>query len=837
MTALWQDILYGCRMLFKNPGFTTVAVISIALGIGANTTIFSLINATLLSSLTFPEPDRLVVIWNVPVQNRTQRGGVSAATFLGWKERSRSFEHVGAVYNYVRSLGKGDDGSPPEQVQSQRFTPGMFHALGVRPLLGRLFTDEEDRIGDAAPVALISHGFWQRKFAGDPNIVGKTMRLDGVVYTVIGVMPPDFGLLNQEADLWEPCGISQTQLQSTASYLVAAGRLKPGVSIAQAQAEMDGIAAQLAEADPARNKNRGVRLEPLQEVYFGGLREPLFVLQGVVAFVLLIACANVAGLLLARASSRRIEVAVRSAIGADRWRIVRQLLTESVLIAMLGGLLGVAVGWVGLRLFIATAPPGLPGLDDFSIDVRVLAFTAAVSIVTGLVFGLLPALQSSKANLAGAIKESGRGAMGGLARHRLRSVLVTGQIALALVLLIGAGLMINTFVRLQRNDLGADPRGVLTFEVRFPEDEMMKVVGRYRGVGLWEISPVTALTFNRIFERMQGLPAVQSAAGSTFPPLSGAMAMNFIIAGRPAPAPGGTGATSQPQTNAAYLAVTPNFFATMKIPILRGRDFNDRDTQAAPPVVIINQTMARRFWPDEDPIGQRITLDFVPDEQPRQIIAVVGDTRFSPYEEDPPAVMYVPHMQQTPRWQGPSWNARARMTFMLRTAGDPMALIPAVRAAVAEIDPGKPVSEIRTVEQSLNQRLQGTRLYTGLLVVFGVIAGLLAAVGIYGVMAYSVGQRTHEIGVRMALGAMSRDVMGLVFRQAALMIVFGLVIGLAGSFALTRFLGDALWGVTPTDPPTFGAVSLGLILVAALACLIPTLRAMRVNPTIALRYE
>ena len=835
MSLLWQDIVFGARMLMKKPGFTAVAAISLALGIGANTTIFSMVNSTLLSSLSFADSNRLVLVWTVPLDRRDQRNGVTASSYTAWKSQNHSFDHMGAVYDYTRTLNAADDGTPPEQVPGQRFSPGMFDVLGVRPELGRLFTEAEDQLGNAAPVVLLSHGLWQRKYAGDPQIVGKTIKLDGVTRTIIGVMPDGFNLLNEQAEFWEPLAISPTQMQSTASYLLVAARLKPGVSIKQAQAEMDGIAGQLATADPARNKGRGARVESLQDVYVGGLREPLLILQGVVGFVLLIACANVAGLLLARASLRRVEVAIRSAIGAGRWRIVRQLVTESVLLSLIGGLLGIGVGWAGLRLYIALAPPDTRALSQSSVDLRVLGFTVLISVLTGVLFGLFPALQSSKADLGLTLRESGKGSMGSLVRQRLRSVLVTGQIALSLILLIGAGLMINSFLRLQRNDLGGDPRGVLTFQIRFAEDEMMKVVGRYRGVGLWEIFPVTGLTFNRIYERIQHLPGVQSAAGSNIPPFSGAMGMNFLIPGRPAPDPNSN--SGPPRPNAGYFAITPNYFATMKIPILRGREFSDRDTSSAPPVVIINQALAQRYWPGEDPLGKHLTLDFVPDEVPREIIGIVGDTRLSQFQRTAPPILYVHHLQQTTHWQGPSWNARAQMTFVLRTTGDPMALVAGVRSAVAETDPTKPVSTIRTVEENLSRQIQGPRLYAILLGIFGGVAAVLSAVGIYGVMAYNVAQRTHEIGVRVALGARAGDVLALVFRQTLVMLGIGLVVGLAGSFALTRLIADQLWGVTATDPLTFAGVSVLLIVVALLACFIPTRRAVKVDPMVAVRYE
>jgi putative ABC transport system permease protein len=479
-------------------------------------------------------------------------------------------------------------------------------------------------------------------------------------------------------------------------------------------------------------------------------------------------------------------------------------------------------------------------MNELSLDSHVIVFTATIVILTAVIFGIVPALHTSKPDLVNSLKDSGRSGTDSLMRQRLRSGLVTMQIALALVLLIGAGLMINSFVRVERKDLGADPKGILTFDFRFPQGESIKPFSRYRGVGLWDVSPTTTLTFQRVFERVQGMPGVISAAAMNRPPLmGGGINMPFLIEGRPAPPPSSaSGDSSQEQGQTAdYFAVTPNYFATMKIPLLRGRDFNSQDSAAAPSVIIINQTLARRFFANEDPLGKRLTLDFVPEEKPRQIVAVVGDTTQNRFQDKQAAFVYVPYTQQTPRWLGPYWSDRAGMYFLLRTSGDPMGIVPAMRRAVAEIDPNKPVGEIRTVEAYLDRQVQNIRLYILLLGIFGGIATVLAAIGIYGVMAYSVAERTREIGIRMALGADSNAVLALVARQAAGMISCGLLLGLAGSLALTRIVKSALVGVTATDPATYTAVSIILALVALLACFIPTRRAVAVDPTLALRYE
>ena len=827
-------------MLTKKPAFTIVAALSLGLGIGANTVIFSLIDTTLLRPLPFADAGKLMVVWTVPLQNRTQQNAVNFTSYLAIREKNQTLESIGALTNSIKNLGAEKDGAPAERISGWGFTPAVFQALGVKPALGRFYTEGEDQVDHWAPVIVITQRLWKRHFNSDPNVIGKTLTLDQNPITIIGVLPEDFSFFGDEVDFIAPLEVRQPQSQSKQGFIVPLGRLKKSVSMKQAQAEIDTIAAQLESGDPERNKGNGARLQPLQEAAYGGFRNPLLLLQGAVGFVLLIGCANVAGLLLARAASRRTEVAVRTALGAGRGRIIRQLVTESFPLSILGGIIGVGFSWVGLKLFIAAAPPGFPRLNELSLDVSVLAFTAVVVMVTAIVFGIVPAMQASKAQLVSSLKESGRSGTDGVARQYLRSVLVTVQIALALVLLIGAGLMINSFVRVQKNDLGADPRNVLTFDFRFAQNDAIKPYGRYRGIGLWDVSPVPALTFDRIIERMHAVPGVVSAAAISRPPLSSdGIQMPFLIEGRPAPppspAPGG-GSQDQGQT-ASYFSVTPNLFGTMKIPILRGRDFNAQDTASGVLVIIINQTMARRFFPNEDPIGKRITLDFVPDERPRQIIAIVGDTRANRMQKEPVPTMYVPHLQQTPRWMGPQWNDRAGMFFVLRTSGNPLNMVETLKRAVADVDLTRPATNFRTVEQNLSQQTQYLRLYILLLGIFGGIAAILAAIGIFGIMAYSVAERTREIGIRMALGAGSNDVLKLVMRHALLLIGIGCAIGLAGSFALTRLISSGLYGVTATDPATFVAISVLLIVVALIACLIPTIRAIRVDPTIALRYE
>jgi predicted permease len=837
--TVWQDLVYGFRMLLKKPGFTIVAALSLALGIGANTIIFSLINTTLLRPLDYPDADRLMVVWSAPTDHPDYRNTANVSTYSAFRDQAKSFESIGAFNSTIRNIGADRDGTPAERVNGQTFTPSMFGVIGVKPLLGRVFADDEAPMDNAAPVMVITYRFWQSHYHGDKNVIGRTVLLDNVPNTIIGVMPEGFTFFQDDVDYWTPLAFGRSQSQSKAGFLLIIARLRKGVPMKQADVEVKGIAARLAKGDPDRDAGLTAVVQGLQEAAYGGFRSPLLILQGAVGFVLLIGCANVAGLLLARAASRKTEVAIRTAIGAGRGRIVRQLLTESFPLSALGGFAGILLSWGGLKLFVAAAPEGFPRLNEVSLDLSVLGFTALIVILTAMIFGIAPALQASKPDLVSSLKESGRSGTDGVARQHLRSALVTVQIALALVLLIGAGLMINSFLRVQKNDLGADPRNLLTFDFRFTQNETIKLYGRYRGIGLWDVLPTPATEFDRVFERMQSLPGVVSAAGISQPPLNGGgMSMPFLIEGRPAPPPANAAGGSQQQSqNANYYAVTPNFFATMKIPIVRGRDFTMQDTAAAPLVIIINQTMARRFFANEDPIGKRITFDFVPDEQPRQVIAVVGDTLQDRLQRDRNPVMYLPHVQQTARWMGPAWNLRAGMFFVLRTAGDPMSMVAAVKHAVAEVDPNKAAANFRTVEKGLDQQVQYLRLYILMLGVFGAVAAVLAAIGIYGVMAYSVAERTREIGIRMALGAGSRDVLKMVVRQALVLVGIGLVLGLGASFALTRVIKSALYGVTATDPATYGGVSLLLIVIALIACLVPTRRAVAVDPTIALRYE
>jgi len=832
LNSLAQNLYYATRILIKKPVFTSVVILSLAVGIGLNTAIFTLIDKILLGSLPYPNPNRLISISSIPPSHPDQFQGASIPDLFAWRRQAHSFEAVGALVNSAVDLGAEENGQPAERVQGEFVTPSLLQALGVQPLMGRLFNEDEDTVGHPAPVIIISYRLWQRRFGGDKDILNRKILVGGQATSIVGVMPSDFRFSDEQGDYLAPFPLNQFQLRSSARFVTAAGRLKPGVTMQQAQSEMDAISVQLARDNPAHDAEHGtpwrVRLQPIREALFGFITRPLMLLQGAVAFVLLIACANVAALLIARAPSRQSEVAIRAALGAGRGRIFRQFLTESLLLAAAGGLLGIALAWGIVHVLVSMAPPWLPRLHAMTLDTRVLLFSGILSLFTGLLFGVVPAAQASKPALVDALRNMTRGGTAGGARNLLRLSLAAAQIALALMLLIGSGLLIRSFLLLQNASLGCDPHGLLTFGVRFPAARFGKPVGPYRGLVLWEISSVPAATINRIFERLQSLPGVRSAAGSIYPPLIGNFPMTFTIEGRD------TGAT---ELNADFFPVTPNFFATMKIPFLRGRDFTDRDTATTPWVAVINETMARRYFAAEDPIGKRIRVDLSPEDQPREIVAVVKDIPAShPQTREEPAI-FIPFVQGAPHSTGPYTGLRVQMTFLLRTAGDPMALLPAAARAVAEIDRDRPVVNPRLEDSYIADQTQYPQYYSMLLGLFAAVATGLAAIGIYGVMSYAVEQRTREIGIRMALGAASKDVMKLILGQGLIVIAAGAVVGIAGAMSLTRFLSSQIWEISTTDPRTYTAVTLLLVTIAILACVIPTKRAIRVDVTSALRQE
>jgi putative ABC transport system permease protein len=833
MRGFEQDLRYGARALMNSPGFAVVAILSLALGIGLNTAMFTLVNAILLRSLPFPSADRLVAVYRIQPSHPDQINGASVPDLVAWRERSRSFVALGAAVNNAADFGAEENGTSAERLPGENVTPGLLRALGVSPMMGRLFTEEEDAVDHPAPVILISHRLWVRRFGSDPDILKRKVLVNGVNTSVVGVMPPNFRFSDETGEYFMPIPLNHFQLQGSVRFLLVAGRLKDGVSIDAAQAEIESLSREIARQFPARDmengKPWGASVRPLRRALFGAFDRPLILLQGAVVFVLLIACANIAALLLARASSRHTEVAIRAALGAGRGRIFRQLLTESLLLATLGGLAGMLLAWGAVRVLVILAPPWLPQLHAVGIDARVLAFSAGLSLLTGLIFGLVPAAQGSRSTVAESLKDAARGGTSGGNRNLLRAALVSLQLALAFVLLTGSGLLIRSFLELQGANLGCDPKGLLTFRYRFPERQYAKPIGVYHSIPLWDTSPVPPTVFAQVLDRIRGVPGVRSAAGIIYPPMTGSYPINFTIEGRDV-------------ANAADLAsdlfpITPNYFGTMKVGMLSGRDFTDRDTAVAPWVAIVNETMAHRYFPGEDPLGKRIRLVLSDQEQTREVVAVVKDMPSShPQTKQDPAI-FVPYLQLAPHITGPNTGLRLQMTYILRTQGEPMSALGAVRHAVEEIDRNRPLIDPRTEESYLNEQAQYPQSYSILFGFFAAVATALAAIGIYAVMTYAVEQRTREIGIRIALGAGAWDVCKLLSTQAAVVIACGVGAGLAGSLALTRFISSELWEVRVEDPATVGVMAALLIFVASFACWTPARRAMEVDPLTALRSE
>lgn len=846
---LGADLRSGWRTLRRAPAFTLVAALSLALGIGANTLVFSLVDATLLRPLDVPAPDRLVTVWNVPdLAQPATLGTNSIARYIAVRDSVRAFSSVAAHNGLacgIKTLGFEENGGTAERILGQTVSPSMFRTLGVEPRLGRTFTEDEDIVDQVAPVIILSDGTWRQRFGGDPAIVGRTITVDERATTVVGVMPPGFDVFGERVEFFMPLCLTRVQVEGRVGGNTIIARLRSGVTPALAQAELDGLAMRLAADDPARHRGLGFRIEPLQRArarLFGSNGQPsgdyagpLLILQGAVLFVLLIACANVAGLLLARTSGRKVEMAVRLALGASRWRVIRQLMTESLPLALAGAAGGVALAWAGLTLFVATAPPDFPRLAHVGIELRALGFTALMVVITTVVCAAVPALQASRVQFTGAFKASARGSTSDARRRRLRNALVTAQIALSLVLLIGAGLMIHSFVRVLENDLGANPVGVLTFDFRYPQRGSYRQVRMFQGTGLFEVDPRPAEMAERVLERLQTLPGVKAAGALNRAPFGGgSLMLPFRIDGRELAT--GAGST-EPLPTADYIAVTHGFFAAMDVPVRRGRGIDRRDDGRAPFVVVINDTMARQFFGDRDPIGAVIRFAALPEEPARQIVGVAGDLLSGPFQNRHEPAVYVPHLQQTPFFTGPAVVTRIGMNFVVRTSTEPMAMLSAIKAAVAEVDPATPVANAESVVQTLDAQVRHMRLYVLMLAAFGAVSALLAAIGIYGVMAHAVAERTREIGIRMALGARLPDVLRMVLGHAALLVGAGVATGLAAALALGRLIEASLFRITATDPATYVGVAGLLTVVAALACLVPTRRAATVDPTVALRAE
>jgi predicted permease len=803
MRTFWQDLRYGARMLLKQPGLALVAVFTLALGIGANSAIFSVVNGVLLRPMPLEDPDRLIKIWETFLPGG--QGTASVPNLKDWREQNTVFKGI-AAYQFSSFNLRGLES--PERLQGATVSPNFFDVVGIRPRLGRAFQIGEDEAGRSR-VALLSHRLWQRAFGGDAGVVGKEIPLNGENYTVIGVMPPAFRFPSRLTEIWVPLVIPPDQVNNRDNHwMFTLARLEPDASFEQAREQMAAIAKRIEQQYPDSQAGRSVFLIPLQEETVQSVRPALRELMFAVGFVLLIACANVANLLLGRATSRRREIAVRTALGAGRLRIVRQLLTESLLLAAAGGALGLALAKWGVEALLVLAEDFLPRANEVGLDWRVATFTAALSLLTGVFFGLIPALQSSRVDLQSALRE---GAGGGVSAqtNRLRSALVVMEVAATLVLLIGAGLLIKSFIRLYETDLGFKAENVLTMSLALPQ-------AKYPDV------QAAAAFHQKLVERVSSLPGARSAGVINYLPVQQwGFNGGIAIEGQGPYEPGR-------EPLAEFRAISPDYFRTMSVPLISARFFTAQDQSNSAPVVIVNQTLAQRHLPGQDPIGKRIRSI---GNNWRTVVGVVGDVRQSGVTQSVRAEVYVPVTQAV-------WTPMAQtMSLVVRADAEPEALISAVRNAVREIDPAQPVFNVKTMEAVVTDSVADRRLNMQLLGIFAAVALTLAVIGIYSVMSYTVSQHTREIGIRMALGARPLDVLKLVVGQGMGLTLVGVGLGLAGAFGLTRLMATLLYGVKATDPPMFAVVSALMVIVSLLACYVPARRATKVDPMVALRNE
>jgi len=805
IAELRQDIAHRWRTFRRSPGFAAVSLITLALGIGANTAIFSVVNGLLLRDLPFGDPDRLVRVWGAHKDSGADRSQLSAGDFIDLRTRQHSLSSLGAfAWGGGTYIGTGD----PVRLSGARVDANVFTALGVRPYLGRTFAVGEDSAG-VDPTIVLGFGVWRRVFGSDSTIVGKAINISGRSRTVIGVLPPQFFFPTMaEAEIFTPLDLTPLlrDVNRIRKFhnLGAIGRLRPGATIEQARSELSGIMAQLERDFPQSNSNMGVNTAAMRDAVVGDTRPALLVLLGASLLVLLIACANVAGMLLSRAVSRRQELAVRAALGAGRARLVRQMMTESVVLALCGGAIGLGLALWGTRALVATAADRLPAAGQVTVDATVLLTALAVTIACGVVFGLVPALAASRGIQLG-LKDAGRGSSGGVGRHRMRTMLVTGQLALAVMLLVGAGLLVRSLDRLQRRDLGYSIESTLTFELVLAGD-------RYDKPGAED------QFFDAVYARLQALPGVVAVGGSGNIPLRGGAMASLAIDGRPEP--------EGKLPEVGYQPVSDNLFKAMAVPLKRGRAFGPQDHKDAPPVVILSESLVKSFWPNGDPIGARVRLGPNPNDPWMTVVGVVGDVNMGVADNSRPTA-YVSARQD-------HWGGAA---IVVRTSTDPMSLLPAVRREVRAIDATIPVAEAHSMKQVQSMELTDRRLPMQLMASFALLALVLAAVGVYGVMAYSVAARTREIGVRVALGAQPKTVFGMVVRQGMGAAAAGLTVGLLGAAALGKVLTSLLYGVKPTDVFTFVGVAGVLLAVVLAACLVPARRALRVDPLEALRSE
>ena len=801
---LWQDLRFGARSLRKNPGFTAIAVITLALGIGANTAIFSVVNGVLFRPLPYPEPDRLVMVYGISLQAAQDKSPLCEADFLDWKSQNQVFERLAAFSSNRFSYTGGET---PQQIEGAWVTADFFATLGVQPALGRAFLPGEDMPGTPQTV-VISDGFWRRYLGSSPNVIDQQITLNARAFTIVGVMPSGFLFPEKDTELWAAERLAATRRGPY--YMWGLGRLSPGATLERAQSEMDMIARRVQDQINSPNRDWTWTSISLAERIVGKIRPALLVLLAAVFFVLLIACANIANLLLARATAREKEMSVRIALGASRARLLRQLLTESLLLAAVGATAGLPLAIWGVRLLVALSPADFPRLQEINIDGRVLGITLLVAAVCGLIFGLAPALQSSRLNLNESLKEGGRGGTDSPGRRRMRSALVVAEVAFSLVLLVGAGLMVKSFLKLQSVSPGFKPDHILTMHLTLPRakynsDE--KITTYYR----------------QLVDRVSAVRGVEAAGLSiSLPPDHLEVSDSFSIEGKPWP-PG----SSEP--NVPIVLTSPEYFTALGVPFLQGRSFNETDKEGSPLVVIINKTLAERYFADESPIGNRFKIGGA--NRPRnpwmEIVGVVGDVKYSGLDAQPEPAYYMPLAQNV-------WGAAY---LVVRASLNPSTLMPAIRDQIWELDKDIPIANLATMDQLLAESVAVPHFRTLLLGIFAVLALVLASVGIYGVISYSVTQRSHEIGIRMALGAQGRDVMTLVVRQGIVLALIGVAIGLAGSFALTHLMESLLFEVSTTDQTTFAGVAALLIAVSVLACWIPARRASRVDPIVALRCE
>ena len=810
MSTLIKDLKYGFRMLSKTPGSTLAAILALALGIGANSAIFSVVDGVLLRPLRYKDPDRLVVVWETKLSKGILEERVSPPDYRDWLAQQRVFDQLAALRAQPAVL---TGGQLPERVETALVSSSIFDVLGVKPALGRSFSPDEDQPGRNR-VAVLSYGLWQRRFGGDASILGRNVTVDGNSFTVIGITPPGFRLLDTPSELWMPYTLDAKELSQRGFHtLQVIGRLKPGISTQQAESEMRSIAGRIEQQFADTNAGWSTKIVALRDQLVGNIGPTLWTLLTAVVFVLLIACANVANLLLARAGSREKEIALRTALGANPARLVRQLLTESVLLALAGGSLGLALAAWSIAALGQFGPANLPRLHEIAIDWRVLAFTLLVSLATGIIFGLVPALSSVRSDLNSILKTSGRGTTGTRSRARLRNGLVVSEIASCVVLLVGAGLLIRSFANLESVQPGFRADHVLTMQMELPEI-------RYSGLKV-------ALFYKQLLDRLQSMSGIQYVGVARNLPLSGADAsLNFIVENRPVE-------STAEQSRAKYRAASAGYFAALGIPLVRGRYFDPSDGEKTQGVVVINNTMARRFWPGEDPIGKRMKAGF-DGSQWCTIVGIIGDIRHTGLDAPVNPEMYYQYQQIPPELMT---FVEGTMTLVLRTNADPNSMIAAVRGEVQKLDADLAVFNVKSMQELVGGSLAQPRFRTLLLAVFAGVALVLAAIGLYGVIAYAVTQRTNELGVRMALGAQKGDVLKLVVGQGGRLALLGISIGLVLALGLMRIISQLLFGVNASDPLTFAATAVVILAIALAASYVPALRAIQVDPVIALRYE